>query len=325
LFPGIRALDVAARICIFIALAASYDILLGYTGIVSFAHTLFFGLGAYSVAVISSKMDGSWAALAVGALVALTLSMVLALVIALFSLRVKAIFFSMITLALAHFFALLVAQVSDITGGVDGMAVAVPELLRPSNKLLEEPLWGAKVNGRFVSYYGVLVCCGLLFFVMRRIVQSPFGSVLQAIRENGFRAEAIGYRTITYRVLATCLSAGIAALAGVLMAVWLKYVGPPSTVSFEIMVDILLMVVIGGMGTLYGAAIGAVLMVLAHYYLQTVMEWLAGYVSSAPLLTAALHPDRWLLWLGLLFILSVYFFPQGIIGKLRGTPRARAH
>jgi branched-chain amino acid transport system permease protein len=152
---------------------------------------------------------------------------------------------------------------------------------------------------------------------MLRIVNSPFGRVLQAIRENAFRAEALGYRTVVYRTLAGALSAAMAALAGALMALLLRYNGPAATLSFDVMVDILLMVVIGGMGTLYGPVLGAVVLVMAEYYLQPAMATLAGAVVGWPLLPALFDPDRWLLWLGLLFVLIVYFFPSGIVGKLR--------
>src|SRR3982751_4125550 len=104
LFPGARSLNVAARICVFIVLAASYDLLLGYTGIVSFAHTMFFGIGAYGVAIAITRLGPTWSSILVGGLLALAASLALSLVIGLFSLRVKTIFFAMITLAVASFF-----------------------------------------------------------------------------------------------------------------------------------------------------------------------------------------------------------------------------
>ncbi len=143
------------------------------------------------------------------------------------------------------------------------------------------------------------------------------GRVLQAIRENEFRAEALGLRTLRYRTLAGAISAAVASVAGALLALQLRYVGPDATLSFSIMVDILLMVVIGGMGTLYGAVLGASIMVMAQYYLQPAMGALSDAVAGLPILPALFHPDRWLLWLGLLFILIVYFFPAGIVGRLR--------
>jgi branched-chain amino acid transport system permease protein len=159
---------------------------------------------------------------------------------------------------------------------------------------------------------------------MLRIVNSPFGRVLQAIRENDFRAEALGYRTVVYRTLANCLGALIATLAGVLMALWLRYVGPKTMLSFEVMTDILLIVVIGGMGTVYGAVIGSALFILMQNYLQVLMKEASGAMAGVPLLANLFHPDRWLLWLGVLFVLSVYFFPAGIVGKLRAGAQARS-
>jgi branched-chain amino acid transport system permease protein len=152
---------------------------------------------------------------------------------------------------------------------------------------------------------------------MLRVVNSPFGRVLQAIRDNEFRAEALGYRTVVYRSIGNCLAAGAAALAGVLCALWLRYTGPAVTLSFDIMLDILLMVVIGGMGTLYGAVLGAAIFVLAETYLQAVMAMISHATAGVPLLPLVFDPDRWLLWLGVLFVLSVYFFPFGIVGRLR--------
>jgi branched-chain amino acid transport system permease protein len=111
--------------------------------------------------------------------------------------------------------------------------------------------------------------------------------------------------------------AAIAAAAGVLMALLLRYNGPDATLSFDIMIAILLMVVIGGMGTLYGPALGAVIIVMAQYYLQSLMGAASEALSGVPVLPALFHPDRWLLWLGVLFVLIVYFFPLGIVGRLR--------
>ena len=104
-----------------------------------------------------------------------------------------------------------------------------------------------------LSYYLVFAVCAALFLVLLRVVNSPFGRVLQAIRENPFRAEALGYRIVFHRTLATCLSAAGATLAGALSALWLHYTGPDTALSFSIQVDVLVIVVIGGMGSMYGA------------------------------------------------------------------------
>ncbi len=196
LFQDIRALEVAARICIFIVLVASYDLLIGYTGIVSFAHTMFFGFGAYGSAIALKQMGPGWESVALGTLAGVALSLIVATAIGLISLRVKAIFFAMI------------------------------------------------------------------------------------------------------------------------YAIWLKYTGPDTALSFAIMIDILLMVVIGGMGTMWGAVIGATMLVLAQYYLRDLMGAASEATAALPLLPELLAPDRWLFWLGIIFILLVYFFPKGIAGTL---------
>ncbi len=108
----------------------------------------------------------------------------------------------------------------------------------------------------------------------------------------------------------------VASWAGTIYAIWLKYTGPDTVLSFSIMIDILLMVVIGGMGTMWGAVIGAVLMVVAQYYLRDLMGVAAEATANLPLLPELLDPDRWLFWLGIIFILLVYFFPKGIAGTI---------
>jgi len=254
---------------------------------------------------------------ALGVVAALMVSLLLSLLIGLFSLRVKAIFFAMITLAVASAFLTLASQLSDFTGGEDGLNFKVPTALQPGTQYLEEPFLGATVDGRFASYYLLFGVTVLLVLAMLRIVNSPFGRVLQAIRENDFRAEAIGYRVVVYRTMSNVLSALFATLAGCLLALWLRYNGPDTSLSFEIMLDVLLIVVIGGMGTVYGAVVGSVLFVIAQNYLQDLLKLGAGAFEGVPVLSQLISPDRWLLWLGVLFVLAVYHFPSGVVGRLR--------
>jgi branched-chain amino acid transport system permease protein len=317
LFPGAKSMSVVAKVLVFILLVASYDLLLGYTGIVSFAHTMFFGIGAYGIAIASEKLGAGWAAIGLGLLAAIAVSVLLSLLIGLFSLRVKAIFFAMITLAVATAFQTLASQLSDFTGGEDGLTFRSPEWLSPSFEPFETEVFGLLIDGKALTYWLLFVVVLVLFLLILRIVNSPFGRVLQAIRENDFRAEAIGYRTVVYRTLSNVLAALFATIAGALLALSLRYVGPDTTLSFEIMLDILLIVVIGGMGTLYGAVVGAVLFVLAQAYLQDLLAMGAGAVRGVPVLQDVIAPDRWLLWLGVLFVLSVYHFPTGVVGRLR--------
>ena len=322
LFPGVKALNVATKVLVFVVLVASFDLLLGYTGIVSFAHTMFFGIGAYGIAVATTRMGPTWAALGVGIGGALLLSLLLSLAVGLFSLRVRAIFFAMITLAVAAF-QTLASQLSDITGGEDGLTFKVPELLSPSFEPFENEVLGVLIDGKLITYYLLFVTAVVLVLALLRIVNSPFGRVLQAIRENEFRAEAIGYRVVVYRTTSSVLSALFATLAGAMLALWLRYNGPDTSLSFEIMMDCLLIVVIGGMGTIYGSVIGAVLFVVAQSYLQDLLRLGHEATTGLPWLSALLSPDRWLLWLGVLFVLSVYYFPSGVVGRLRSV-RAQA-
>ena len=316
-FPGAKALSVAAKALVFILLVASFDLLLGYTGIVSFAHTMFFGIGAYGVAIASTRLGPGFGAVLLGTGLALLVSLLLSLVIGLFSLRVKAIFYAMITLAVASAFQTLASQLSDFTGGEDGLSFKSPVVLSPSFEPFDAPLLGVTVDGKIFTYYLIFTVVLVLLLALLRIVNSPFGRVLQAIRENDFRAEAIGFRTVVYRTWSNVLSALFACVAGALLALWLRYVGPDTTLSFEIMLDILLIVVIGGMGTIYGAVVGSALFVLAQNYLQDLLKLGHSALEGVPLLAQVVTPDRWLLWLGVLFVLSVYHFPTGIVGRLR--------
>ncbi len=150
-----------------------------------------------------------------------------------------------------------------------------------------------QANGKLLTYYLVFAVVAVAFLVLLRVVNSPFGRVLQAIRENPFRAEALGYRTVFHRTLATCISALGATLAGALSALWLRYVGPDTALRFSIQVDVLVMVVVGGMGSLYGAIIGAALFVFAETYLQDVMGGaLEPRRRRAPAAAAGAVPSR---------------------------------
>ena len=317
LFPGTKALGVSSRICIFVILVASYDLMLGYTGIVSFAHTMFFGIGAYGVAIMLAKGWVGWGAVILGTAAGAAVSLAVAAVIGILSLRLRTIFFSMITLALASFAQILAEQWRNLTGGEDGLTFSVPDMLKPGFHLISHPIMGVVINGPVITYYITFIAALALFLFMLRVVNSPLGLVLRAIRDNEFRVEAMGYQVVAYRTLVCVMAAVMASLAGALMALGLRYNGPDATLSFALMIDILLMVVIGGMGTLYGAIIGSIVVVLAQYYLQNVLGMISGQLAGMPLMSGLFHPDRWLLWLGILFVLIVTFLPQGIVGRLR--------
>ena len=337
LFPGTVAYRTCSDICVFLILAASYDMLLGYASIVSFAHGMFFGIGAYGVAIALQRLGAGWGAIGVGLAGAIAFSLVLALLISVLSLRVKQLFFAMVTLAVASAFSITVSKMYSITGGEDGLTLNLPPAIAPGaggptlrgfdlpgwlGGLLHGHLGGASFSfvfdGSMVLYYLLFAAALLLFALMLRIVNSPFGLVLQAMRENPLRAEALGYRTVRYLGADNGIAAVVACIAGALYALSLQYVSVGQTLSFDVMIDVLLMTVIGGMGTLYGAVIGSTLLAVASSYLQGLLSTAhATWLGRLPLLGALLGGERWPFWLGLLFVLSVYFFPRGIVGQLR--------
>ncbi|TGG92401.1 branched-chain amino acid ABC transporter permease [Natronospirillum operosum] len=349
LFPGTRAFATLGMICVFIIVVAAYDLMLGYTHIVSFAHTMFFGIGAYGVALGIGHFGSGFGAIFIGILGALLLSAALALLLGLLSLRVKAIFFALVTLAVAFAFLSVVTQMYHITGGEDGLRVRVPRELGPAFRPLDsvtgfdlfgflgvlftqpwnlvdgfrDAFFTVRFTGRTLMYYALFLFAGVIFLFLLRLVNSPFGRVLQAIRENEFRAQALGYRTVLYRTAVVILSALLTTFAGALFALFNRYVNPENTLNFELMIFILLMCVLGGMGTLYGAIIGAVVFVVAQNYLQDVLGALSEAVNVGGFVGSLIEPSHWLLWFGLLFVASVYFFPSGIVGQLRIWARRR--
>ncbi len=282
--PSFQVTDLLLKVALFATLVASYDVVIGYTGIVSFGHAMFFGFGAYAVALSLGK----WGAPTYGHLLAgfgagIVVSAVVAVLIGAFSLRVKALFFAMITLAFAEFALILAVQLSTVTGGEDGLSPKLP---------------------------GVFAAA-----LMSRFVHSPLGRTLQAIRDNELRAEALGYRTFVFQIISSSFASVVATVLGGGYAMWVRYVNPESTLGIPIMLDVLLMVIIGGIGTLYGGIIGAALLLAA----RTLLPDLRG-------LSASLFPgweivgrlsDRWLLYFGILFILVVFFFPKGVLGTIR--------
>lgn len=323
LTSGARPLNTAVTTCVFIVLVASYDLLLGYAGIVSFAHTMFYCIGGYGVGLGLSALGPTWGGALVGLAGALALTVVLALVIGLLALRVGAVLYALITLAVAAAFAALAARLSDVTGGEAGTTFSLPAVLTPEFRLLDAELFGHVVNGPILTYYLIFFGSLALFLALLGLVNSPFGRVLRAMREKGLRglrglrAGTLGDRSVACLIWANCLAALAAALAGALMAIWMRYVGPRTSPWFETMAGVLLIAVAGGRGTMYGAVVGSALFALVQNYLPPLLRYVSEQFASLPLLAPALHPDRWMLWLGVLFLLSIYFFPRGIVGMLR--------
>ena len=181
-----------------------------------------------------------------------------------------------------------------------------------------------QANGKLLSYYLVFWVVVAAFLVLLRIVNSPFGRVLAGDpREPVPRRGARLPHRLPPHDRDLDLGARARRSRALLSAIWLRYVGPDTALSFSIQVDVLVMVVVGGMGSLYGAIIGAALFVVAESYLQDLMAGLSTAAANAqvPLLPHLFDPDRWLLWLGLLFVLAVYFAPAGIVGSLKPAER----
>ena len=318
--PSFQVTDLALKIVLFGTLAASYDVVLGYTGIVSFGHAMYFGFGAYAVALALGRLGApTYGHLVLGLAAGMLVSATVALAIGAFSLRIKAIFFAMITLAFAEFALILAVQWSAFTGGEDGLSPRLPGVLAVSfdgGRVL-----GVAVTGRLVTYYVTLAACLGLFLLLRRFVRSPLGRTLQGIRDNELRAEALGVPTFAARLVSTSFASVVASLLGGLYVLWVRYVNPESVLGIPIMLDVLLMVIIGGIGTLYGGLIGAAFLLTARALLPDLRTWGAALFPGSEI--AQRLAERWLLYFGILFILIVFFFPRGVYGTLRHTRAPR--
>lgn len=320
LLPSFRVMDLVAKVMIFAVAVASFDIILGYTGIISFAHGMFFGLGAYCVALICyhSQPAQYYHLLLAGALAAV-ISTSVAVVISALSLRVKAIFFAMVTLAVAEFCHILGYQWSSLTKGEDGVSFKLPGVFNADWS--GGTILGVQINGRLLVYYLILVVCVLLFVGLVRFVRSPVGRVLKAIRDNEQRAIALGYRVFRYRMLSTAFGSLVSSLCGALFAMWLSYVNPDTVLGTPLMLNILLMVIIGGLGTVYGGILGAAFIKVAETWLPDLQKLAVALFPKVEL--AQRLAERWILLFGILYILVVLFFPKGVVGTLREVAERR--
>lgn len=309
-----EVLDVMIKIIIFSALVASYDILIGFTGVASLGHTMYFGIGAYLIGIFLGKLGlNSYGYIALAFLSGIMLSGILSILIGFFSLRIRTIFFAMVTLAFLEFVYILSSQLRFLTGGEDGLSYNLPGFLANSFRL--GSIWGLEISGRLICYYLIICITTLLFLVMHRFVHSPLGRVLLSIRDNEQRATALGYRTTLFHVIASTFASCVASVTGGCFALWVGFVSPESTLGVPIMMDVLLMVIVGGMGTLYGGFFGASFLIVTRAYLPKVQGLVADILPGVP--WAIRMSQRWLFFFGLLFILIVYFFPKGAVGTVR--------
>jgi branched-chain amino acid transport system permease protein len=266
---------VAMQIFIWGVFAISYDLLIGYSGIVSFGHAMFFGTGAYITAMLMLKAGFSfWATLPFSAVIC----GLLGLLVGLLTLRFSSIYFTMITLALGQFCYFLItnALTYQYTGGDDGLH-GIPMIL----------------PGKTYLYYLALVFLAIIFFFAKRLIGSPLGKTLVAVRENAFRAKMIGYNVLAYQLIVLVISGMMAGLAGSLNAAVLRSVFPGFMHALTT-IDVIFMTIIGGMGSLTGPVIGAGLVTICQQYLSSYFE-------------------SWMLMFGIMFVLIVLFLPQGLI------------
>ncbi|MCY9694783.1 branched-chain amino acid ABC transporter permease [Paenibacillus alginolyticus] len=281
------AMILVTKIFIFGIFAISYDLLLGYTGIVSFGHALFFGIGAYAVGIMMHNYGHSIGVLLLAILIGLIIAALISYLVGMLSLRLKSHYYAMLTLAFAGLFQVAAEKWRTLTKGGEGFTFTIPDLLMDRRSF----------------YWIALAVLIVVFLLMRRFTVSPLGRVLQAIRENEQRTRSLGFNLVHYKVIASIVAGMVAALAGSMYAVTLRFVNT-SVFSTDITLDALLMTIIGGVGTLYGGLIGSAIIELAHNGLSNLAKTYAIF-------------DRWIIFFGLLYILIVMVFPLGIAGTLR--------
>jgi branched-chain amino acid transport system permease protein len=277
----------ATQVLIYGLFALGFNLLYGYTGLLSFGHAAYWGLGAYGtgIALAKLKVGSLWLALGAG----LGLACLGGLVIGFFCLRRRGIYFAMLTLAFAQLLYFIGFHLSDWTGGDDGLrGIRLLPLTLPGLSLpLDTPL---------AFYYFALVLVGLAVVALKRILDSPFGAVLQAIRENSERAVACGYDITRVKLLSFVFSALFAGLAGALDALRLAVV-PIESLYWTTSGQVVIMTLLGGAGTFFGPFVGA----LAFLVLEDRLS---------------LFTESWPLVIGAIFMGFVLFLPRGLWGTL---------
>ncbi|HET7341130.1 MAG TPA: branched-chain amino acid ABC transporter permease [Methylomirabilota bacterium] len=280
-------LNLATWIIIVALFAAALDFALGYGGLVSFGHAGFFGLGAYAAALTLRQWAATlWLPLLLGVLAAAAL----AGLVGWFAVNSRGVYLAMLTFAFAQLFYEIAIKWVAVTGGSDGL----PGGPRPSVRLAGLTL---DLSDRRHMYWLALVLAAAGFAVTRRIVVSPFGAALVAIRESEERAAAIGIDVDRHKRLALVISGGLSGLAGGLFAIHQNFVSP-ELLYFALSGEVVIIAVLGGIGTLYGGLVGAIIAVGLREILST---W----------------TDNWLVVLGALYVACVMWFPQGLVRLAR--------
>jgi branched-chain amino acid transport system permease protein len=274
---------IVTEIFIFAVFAMSLDLLIGYTGLMSLGHAAFFGLGAYAVVLLSVNFQlGFWPLLAAGVIV----SAVAAACIGFFCVRSSGVTFLMLTLAFSQLIYSVAYKWRDLTGGSDGIGIgAKPQFL----------FWN--LSNSFVMYYVALAFMLGCYCGLRRLIDSPLGHAFVGIRENERRMAAIGYPVLTYKLIGFTIGGALAGVAGCLYAVFNGFISPDA-LYWSSSGDALIMVMLGGAGTLIGPSIGAGMYLL-----------MKNVVSS--------YSEHWMMIIGVIFVACVLFFRGGVWGLVR--------
>jgi branched-chain amino acid transport system permease protein len=269
-------------------LAMSSDILIGYTGMISFGHSAFFGLGMYgaAAALLSTRPPSLWLAFVYG----LAAAAAVAAFVAYFSTRLRDIYFSITTLIFSQIFYVTIFTWTEVTGGENGLSFRRPALAIPG-------LFSVPFDSNTLHWF-VLAVVTASYLVLRRITHSPFGMVLQSIRENEPRTRAVGYAVERYKIVAVMLSGVFAGLAGVLYALQNRFAAP-DYVFFVVSGEVVIFNVMGGIGTLVGPIVGAASFLLLR-------EGFSRFFT-----------EFYLIPVGVIFTAMVIFMPQGLLGFLR--------
>jgi branched-chain amino acid transport system permease protein len=284
-------LSILTDLLIFGLLAMSLDLIIGYTGMVSFGHAAYFGLGAYGSALLLIH----WAPpVPVALLAGAVLAALIAAPVGWFSTRATGIYFAMLTLAFAQLLYTVAYKWRELTGGSDGIA-GVPKTTL---------FWGGPSLASPRSYYFLVAACVVLSLVVcRGLVRSPFGRALQAIRENEHRFTSLGRDPRPFKLVVFVIAAFFAGLAGALFAPFRGFASP-EVMFWVLSGQALMMVITGGIGTLIGPVLGAMVFILIQEMLST-------------------YTEHWMIFAGLVFILIVIFLPEGLVGTARRWIEAR--
>ena len=283
-------LDLVSRIMIFAIAAVALDVLIGYGGLISFGHAAFVGLGAYAVGILSAHGFGD-ALIALP--VALAASALFALATGAVCLRTHGVYFIMITLAFSQMMFFTASSLAPY-GGDDGLTV------RARNTIAGFAL----MRDALSFYYVVFACLLATYLLCRALLGSRFGRVFCGARENPIRMVSIGYDVFRYQLVAYVIAGAIGGLSGFLLANAAEFVSP-AYMSWQRSGELVIMVLMGGMGTLYGAVIGAAAFVLAE-------EWLSGLT------------EHWKMIFGPLLVLIVLFARGGLVGLAARLVRSKA-